>query len=324
MFKYLFFLVLGLTTQISNAGDKVGNGGGLWTCTSQRILQQGVLVDLYEATEEFGLSLISTNSFTPMQIVEDRKNFLRNSLPVYFYHWDRTLALVLEKIRYVNSELTIVDDALYRVRPLANTCNEAWLYSQFANFTNQDQILVRADLWNSSKIKAIDKAALIWHEVIYAWLRDLHHDKDSVRARQMVGLLFSTLPASEIARRFELVMSNRPTEPNQPLWFCMIKNNLNFRYFGDYGTVEVEAKVKTKQRCQSAQSGFHCSDSSLLCEKIESSTVGRSCSLENHLSGKTFFGSGRIKLEAEFKARDQCQAISGTDPLHCDSSVDCQ
>ncbi len=322
MSNIFFAIIIFLTSNAAVAGDKVGNGGGLWTCSSNHILTQGMLVDLYEAEEEFSLQLISSNQLDPLKIVNERNEFIKNNLPQYFYRWDQKLSESLKKIHFVNSELTIVDDALYRVKPLSSTCSEGWVYTQFANYTNQDQILIREDLWNSQPINPIHKAALVWHEVIYAWLREEFQDKDSVRARQIVGIIFSQLSAEDMKDKIDTVLNSSPHQPNQAYWFCMIRNNFTFKYFGNYGLNQLEASTKASQKCSDSQSNFGCEEHSIKCDQILFQNSKVTCQLKNYLTNKSYLSNGLIALEAEYKVRDQCQ--NDGDPVHCDHPVTCQ
>lgn len=324
MFKIILTMIILINVQFVQAGDKVGNGGGLWTCTANQIFQHGMLVDLYEAEEEFSLQLISISQTDPMKIVEERNLYFKQNLPAYFYNWDKVLTDSIKKIHYVSAELTIVDDSLFRVKPLSTTCSSGWIYTQFANYTIQDQILIRADLWNSANVNPLHKAALIWHEVIYSWLRDQYQDTDSVRARQIVGLLFSTLPPQEMISRIEKVLSPLPTNPNQPIWFCTIKNNYNSFYFGDYGLIQLEATTKVTQKCQNAPHSPLCDEYGISCEEISKQSVQKVCQLKNYQNNKTYLGKGRNQLEAEFKTREQCQTDVTTSPVHCGNPVVCQ
>ena len=229
-----------------------------------------------------------------------------------------------KKIHYVNAELTIVDDSLFRVKPLSITCSSGWIYSQYANYTNLDQILIRADLWDSTTVSPLHKAALLWHEVIYSWLRNQFQDTDSVRARQIVGILFSTLPPQEMISRIEKVLSPLPTNPNQPIWFCTIKNNNTFLNFGEYGLNQLEATTTVTQKCQSAPFGFHCDEHAISCEEISKQSVQKICQLKNYQNNKTYLGKGRNQLEADFKTRDQCQIDITSRPIHCGNPIVCQ
>ena len=304
------------------AGDKVGNGGGLWTCSSNHNLTQGMLVDLYEAEEEFSLQLISTNQLDPIKIVHERNDFIKNNLPQFFYRWDQKLSESLNKIHFVNSELTIVDDALYRIKPLSSTCFEGWIYTQFANYTNQDQILIREDLWKNQLLNPIHKAALIWHEVIYAWLREEFQDKDSVRARQIVGIIFSKLSANDMKDKIDKVLNSTTLPPNQPYWFCMINNNITFKYFGNYGSNQLEASTKTTQNCNGTQPSYGCEEHNIQCDQILLQNSKVTCQIKNYATGKNYLAIGLIALEAEYKVRDLCQ--NDGEPVHCAHPVTCQ
>lgn len=306
-------------------GDKVGNGGGLWVCSSNRELQKALLIDLYEAEEEFGLSLISYLEADPMKIVRERSEFIRLELAAYSAAWNRILAESLSKIRMINSELIVVDDALFRVKPPKNSCDQEWQYVQFANYTNQNQILIRKDLWESPKIAASHKAALIWHEVIYKWLREHYRDSNSVRARQIVGLLFSTLPASviqdQVAKILTQIQPSPEPLPEAKLWICMVNNKHTSTYFAGRGTSQMAAKSQALNNCQTAEEGFFCSKK-IECEEIVKSHNQHFCQIENRHIGQVYWGEGRSPLEAEFNARSRCQDTP--EKFFCSTEVTCE
>ena len=336
MFKIILTLSLITGSLSAFAGDKVGNGGGLWTCSNQGIIQKAILVDLYEAQEEFGVSLITPFDIDPSRIVEERNQFARLNLIEFHNAWSKYLNESYSKIRMVNSELVIVDDSLFRIKPLKSTCNTDWIYTQFANFTHQDQILIRSDLWQNQNIAPISKAALIWHEVIYKWLRTEYFDTDSIRARQIVGYLFSNLPADQMRSKISNVLSSAPVNPPNPPypnpnpapapiekpWVCMIQNSHISTYYSDYGISQLEAKTKTLQKCQNGESGFFCKESSLKCDEIKNNQSVYTCQNKNNHISQTYIGSGRSLLEAEFKARESCQ--SAPSKFYCQSEVICE
>lgn len=321
LYVFLSCFIL-LISQSLFAGDKVGNGGGLWTCSFRQNLTQGMLVDLYEAEEEFSLELISSIETDPFKIVNERNNYIKINLPIFYNPWNQKLTESLNKIHFVNSELTIVEDALYRIKPLSSRCSEGWSYTQFANYTNQDQILIRDDLWKNPIINPIHKAALVWHEVIYAWLRDQYHEKDSVRARQIVGLLFSKLPQNIMQEKMNVILNSIPNQPDQPYWFCVIRNMYSFKYFANYGLNQMEASTKATQACNEGQFSSHCDEYNIKCEQILNQNSKVTCQIKNYVINKSYFANGLIHLEAEFKVRDLCSHES--DPVHCDHPVQCQ
>lgn len=324
----VLFLSLGLSLS-SHAngrveGDKVGNGGGLWVCGSDRGIRQGILIDLYEAQEEFGLSLLSYRNMDPLQIVQERSDFVRRELPQYSVIWNRILAESLTKIRMVNSELVIVDDALYRIKPSRSSCVSGWEYMQFANFTNQDQILIRKDLWESFYIESSHKAALIWHEVIYKWLREHYQDKNSVRARQVVGLLFSTVSTTTMLEQIEKLLTVTPDPapvPDVKIWMCMVENRHTSMFYAAQGASQLAAQTKALGECQKDSESFFCSNNTK-CEQITSTHIQYSCQIENRHIGKVYLGEGRSLVEAEFSARNQCQ--QGPQKFFCSKDVACE
>jgi hypothetical protein len=142
------------------AGDKVGNGGGLWTCFNPDLtVQRAVLVDFYEAQNEFSWSLVAPSATDPLVIVDQLNGSLRDSLPDYAARWSEILSDVKSKIHFTDSELQVVDDSLYRIKPLPSLCRTGWQYVQFANYEPFHIVQIRQDLWDSPAVSALDKAA---------------------------------------------------------------------------------------------------------------------------------------------------------------------
>lgn len=320
--KKIIILILISASSLAWAGDKVGNGGGLWACWNQTTLNQGVLVDLYEAQEEFGLDLIKSKETDPFKMVEERRQFVKTHLSNYFPSWDKYLNEILSKMRFVNSELVAVDDSLYRIIPPATTCLNSWTYTQFANYTHLNQILIRNDLWQSPQVKTLDKAALIWHEAIYTWLRDYEADINSVRTRQIVGLLFSTLAPLEIKSRIEKIIQNYQ-DPEMQKWSCMMQNNLSNIFYMSYGESDFETRLQVIEQCQSQPMSFHCAEESIKCAEMTEKTAQYICVNHNGLTNKNFSGRGRNELEAEYMALQNCRNFDNY-KNHCESHVFCK
>ncbi|MBC75308.1 MAG: hypothetical protein CME64_04765 [Halobacteriovoraceae bacterium] len=188
----------------------VGNGGGAWVCQNNDQLQSirwARLVDLYEAEKEFGLPMKVFEAFDYRQIVDLQKaklfsvnKKLYEALFPYFDDIERNL-------REVDGDLEVIDDALYRMKPSARDCSGGKVkYTQLANYTHYGSILVNEHLFNSSKLAEVDKAALMFHEAMYAYLRDRYGDSDSVRAREIVGYVFSNLKNIEISEKIDEVL----------------------------------------------------------------------------------------------------------------------
>lgn len=320
--KKIILISFILFVNFSWAGDKVGNGGGLWTCfTKDKEISHGVLVDLYEAKVEFGLNIPADEQSRPMDIVKKKADLLRFRDTYLYSIFSPEVDNVMQKIRLVSSELVVVDDALFRLKPHYSTCSMPWEYVQFANFTNLGQVLIREDLWNSSAISALDKAALVWHEAIYAWLRKERGDSDSVRARMIVGLIFSDMESSQFKNRIaKILKENQQPQPRpEDRWICLVENKHTSNWYGGYGINKLEASGNAKSSCQKEEYEFFCQDQNLRCEEIISESINNVCQVENHLHQKTYIGKGRNRLEAAFGALKACQAqpdsVSCSEPI---------
>lgn len=194
-------LVIALISASAMAGDKIGNGGGLWACRTPEGIVRAELVDLFEAREEFKLDLKNFGKESVDEIVRERLAYVRGALPDLYEEWVSHFEYVLNHRQLVNARLRPIEDSLYRIEPVAATCPEgSWEYTQFANFTEYGQILIRRDLWENPAVSERDKAALLFHESLYRWTRIRLVDHDSVRARRIVGYLFSQHSPGDLRR----------------------------------------------------------------------------------------------------------------------------
>jgi hypothetical protein len=200
----------------ANAANEIGNGGGLWICrsNSNQAVTSAMLVDLFEARSEFKLGIpVPQSGLAAQQILELKLGWLATNYPQLLNLIEPYIDLVESNIVYVDGQLQIVDDSLYRLKPGPETCaNGRVEYVQFANFTNYGKLLVQLDLWNSKAITELDRAALLFHEIVYRALRD-SGDRNSIRARQIVGLVFSDLSAQEMRKRVRLVLNGSEIPP---------------------------------------------------------------------------------------------------------------
>ncbi|MCO4753513.1 MAG: formylglycine-generating enzyme family protein [Bacteriovoracaceae bacterium] len=203
----LMMLATGLTAgQASAREGGVGNGGGAWVCHNDdqtQTIRWARLVDLYEAEKEFGLSVKKFGSYGYKEIVDLQKSRLLEIDKGFFESALPYFGAVEKKIKEVDGDLEVIDDALYRMKPSYRKCLGGEVrYTQLANYTNYETILVSEYLFNSSKLSEVDKAALIVHEALYAYFRDLFKDSDSVRTRKVVGYLFSELENDEVFQKY--------------------------------------------------------------------------------------------------------------------------
>ena len=211
MFKKTLCVMM-LAGLVQAREGSVGNGGGAWVCQNDDQLQSirwARLVDLYEAEKEFGLPMKVFEAFDYRQIVNLQKaklfsvnKNLHKALSTYFDEVEKNLDPV-------DGDLEVIDDALYRMKPSARDCRGGKvIYTQLANYTHYGSILVNEYLFNSPKLAEVDKAAMMFHEAIYAYLRDRYGDTDSVRSRQIVGYLFSDLKNVEISEKIKEILGH--------------------------------------------------------------------------------------------------------------------
>ena len=87
--------------------------------------------------------------------------------------------------------------------------------------------------------------------------------------------------------------------------------------YGAYGLTELEARVAAITTCQGAGYGFHCNESTIVCEKLTSKTLAYSCALRHSLSNKYFLGRGRAMSDGIFRSREACQNDDLMQTYHC-------
>lgn len=197
------------TAKIAQHGERGGNGGGVWVCQNKDALgtvRKIELVDFYEAEKEFklilkkhtGLNAETILDLYKYRIFEIDKN-LASGLEPYF-------SKLQENLNLIDSDLEVIDDSLFRVKPNQKWCEAGTIsYQQMANYTNYGSILVNENLFNHAQFNEVEKAGLYLHEVIYAYLRDKSRDKDSQRARRIVGVVASTLTTEQAREALELI-----------------------------------------------------------------------------------------------------------------------
>jgi len=176
---------------------ETGNGGGAWVCyNANGTIRWAQSVDLYEAEHESleRLKIERTNLISVKKQVALATAKLLQVDPA-------TFQAVTEKIAeneplYVptSMKLYIVDDAKLHGEPDSDDCKGGKIeYGQVANYTNDGRILLSGKFYAAMGANSLtDQAALILHEAVYATLREREKDKDSRRARKIIGYLFSS------------------------------------------------------------------------------------------------------------------------------------
>jgi hypothetical protein len=320
MKNFITMFVIGACSLSSLAGDKIGNGGGLWSCeTTLHQMTSAVLVDLFEA-EQHDLQVLPVQGMA-QSIAVDKIKTLGQANVGLANKLDYNLNDVFSKIRFVNAVLEKVDDALYIMEPLPATCPLGeWHYLQFANYTNQNQVLIRKDVWTSAVVSELDKAALLVHEAVYRWLRSDYADTNSVRSRRIVGLLFSNLAVEQINKGI-LELIGPVNEPGiLDNWACLLKNHHTNISFIGYGQLKQESTDNVMKSCQSVENGFFCNEQEADCEEAQTNASVWYCSVKNSHLHTNFSGKGRTRVEASYQGIKDCEKKSDGG-FFCDDPV---
>lgn len=306
----LFSTVITLVAAPACAGgDSVGNGGVIWACRSGmggRYFHDGVLSDLFEAKEQYGWTLISQTSAEPMSLYEQRKQWLKGALPELYAALLPRFDYVEQHQTFVNAELLSTRDFNNAIKPLASTCPQGeWEPLNIANFREEDQqVLISAELWKSENLGTLDKAALLFHEAIYYWMRTHFGATNSDKARKVTGLLFSTFPPERIKEEIAKILGSYPDQPDGR-FVCVVKNVKRNQIYIAFENEIDEASLTVRMRCQDDPDASWCERTSLACEEITSGPQHR-CIAENSTTRKLYTGRGRNQLEAQFNAHMAC------------------
>jgi hypothetical protein len=316
MIKFLFIFLM--PHFLFAGGDSVGNGGVIWACVSSdaaQALKSGKLTDLFEAQEQYQWPLISTPGQSIDKIYSDRKIWVETTFPELYKSLSTKFKYVEDHLTFVNAELLATDDYNNAIKPLASSCRGGtWLTMNIANFREEDQqILISKELWMHSEISNLDKASLLFHEVIYYWMRTYFAATNSDKARKLTGLLFSTLTSEQIQKEMQKILGyNLPTTDDALL--CTMKNVKRNQIYIAYGKEEFNTSIEVRKRCQDDPDANWCNKSSLTCEALGSSAL-KQCVAENTALSKLYIGKGRNILEAQFSAHMACyigsQSVSG-------------
>ena len=293
----------------TRGGDTVGNGGVIWACRADAGGQKfysGLLTDLFEAKEQYGLSIIESSETDPLKLYELRKQWLQVELPDLYSALKPRFEYVEQHRSMVNAELLSTRDFNNAIKPLSSLCPQGqWQPLNIANFREEDQkILISSDLWHSQNLPTIDKAALLFHEAVYFWMRTHYGSTDSDKSRKITGLLFSTLPTNQIKKEIANVLGGYPDRPDGK-YLCIIKNTRRNQIYVSYEADPVEGSLAVRTRCQDDPDANWCQRSSVECDEIWDSQPFK-CVAENGVSSKIFTGKGRNLLEAKFNAHVSC------------------
>jgi hypothetical protein len=218
--KTLIFFALVLTSLLISlsvqAGDRIGNGGSMWACQDDKQQVYDLLfMDTYEARGEWALNLPEIQ-VPELEAVQQQKawisSFLKDSEQI-----NRSIVFVENNITWINEVITVIPDSYSRVSPHPSMCPDGkWEIVQLVNFTNDNRILIRKELFDSRYMSNLERAAVYLHEGIYYYLRSKYGDQTSTRARAIVGFLFSDMPNALKVQRINYTLEHvTPKDPNE-------------------------------------------------------------------------------------------------------------
>jgi len=306
--KFIFIILISLNQNTWAGGDFVGNGGVIWACTDKNSssLINGILTDLFEAKEQFGWPLITSDETDIFKIYSDRKDWLKNNLPELFRSLESKFQYVESHLVYVNAELLPTNDYNNAIKPLASTCLFGnWNAVNIANFREEDQrVLINNELWNSSKISNLNKAALLFHESVYYWMRTYFGSNNSDKARKITGLLFSNLTINDIRSELQKIIGYSMPQADEN-FLCTMKNTKRNQIYIAFSNSSQSASINVRLRCQDDPDQNWCTKSTMVCDQIMTQQK-KECVSENASLGRIYIGKGRNNLEAQFNAHMSC------------------
>lgn len=178
---------------IAISSTRVGNGGGALVCKNPNGDTTVTLLDLYEATERYGLKLSQLTGTVDQQMAAIYGKIFKTTI-IDFGFGDvvKTIADDFKtNVKFIPADrkLQLIDDANYLMLPI--NCER----QQLAIFDDLGNIYIDTNLYN--KLDNTNKAALFIHEAIYYLQKDSNKmdvhldDINSDTVRKSVAYLFS-------------------------------------------------------------------------------------------------------------------------------------
>lgn len=331
------------------APDRIGNGGGVWMCEgpSGEIFDL-MFMDIFEARREYQLNIPEVSG-SYLDAVAAKKKWIAANLEMG--------AKLNEHIVYVEKTITWIDDVIVSIPDAANKiiphpslCKQGkWTAVQLVNFTDDLRILVRRELFESPLMTEMERAAVYLHEGIYSYLRTEKEDTNSVRARAIVGVIFSDLGDTEKVSRISKILgapSQKPPAKEEPLGYvCGLKADPYAPLYIAEHKDEMQARALVVEECKKGENpmppgfpfpffpgagdnfpgpGTDCKPKLVACEQILTTKKEKVCSVTDFFDRNTYHGAGRTRLEAQKEAIEQCLVNEGdTSDCYRSSKMKC-
>lgn len=208
--KIIFFISLLALSSSVLAGREAGNGGGAWACIDQdasiRWIKQ---VDRFEAKNEYNLTLASYQNLGYDEILDELKGKISSMDKELAKRLEDHFKIIDRELVFVDQKLETVNDIIFRVKPSENSCKDGEVkYLQVANYTDYDQVLIDRNLFFHKHFSEYDRAALLLHEVVYAYRRNFYGDLTSGESRKIVAHLLSNLDGEVLKGKMKETLAN--------------------------------------------------------------------------------------------------------------------
>ena len=326
----LLAFIFSVSSATGRMPDKVGNGGGVWTCQdASGTIHDLMFMDVFEARREYQLTLQEI-SISPLDEVKLVKQWITTHLPQH-QNINKHIEYVEKNITWIQDIINLIPDAANKITPHPSLCKQGdWVATQLVNFTEDFRVLIRKELFDSPLMTDLERAAVYLHEGVYSYLRTEFNDQTSVRARAIVGFLLSDLADDQKVKRIHdvIAQNNNPTNPEPPPvdgYVCGIKPEKMSALYIYVDQSEQVAREKVLQACKDGEQKFpswpgdipafeipnECKPAKILCEEFSGNQKSTTCSYKSRIHEVDYSGRGRTPLEAKHDAIAKCLTTSG-------------
>ena len=174
------FLTIGL---YANAGGMEGGGGNSVVCRNMHgQMVSAEIYDLFEGRALYGyLPKLETEDYKTQARAIAKKLTESSANDFFVTETER----ILNEVKFLptDAELIPIDDSGSIIKP--SNCD----IFQAAIYQANQRIYFDSNIWNL--LNETNRAALVSHEVVYAFMRIYDNAKTSVRARQYVSFIYS-------------------------------------------------------------------------------------------------------------------------------------
>lgn len=211
-YSKLVVLVLLLISSFGYAGGMEGGGGNSVVCrNAQGRMISAELYDLFEGRSLYGyLPKLSTEDFRTQTRKMAEKLYKATGHEFFIDETERVLKEF--RLLHPDAQLMPIDDNHSIIKP--TNCD----IFQTAVYRPNKRVYFDSNIW--ALLNESNRAALVSHEVIYAFMRSSDKAQNSVRARQYVAFLYSgqefTDKWSPGEESYEVCQTNRQDPHNTP------------------------------------------------------------------------------------------------------------